>query len=204
MCAAVYTLLLFITVTVAGSSATEQPLAQAASLLLGGGGATLVSIAIMLATYGYLSANLLNDSRLVYSLAAEGDFPGMFARVHPRFHTPAVAIVVYAFAGWVLAVSSTFQFVLALSAGSAMIYYAGMCASLIRLRRLRPSVDAFRIPFAPVLSILAVAIAVGLMSGLKFRELLLMCVTALIATINWLWAKRHRVQVEAAKTAAAS
>ncbi len=191
-CAAVYTLLQFITVGTVGLNATERPLARTSSVLLGGGGATLVSIAIMLASYGYISANLLNDTRLVYSLAAEGDFPSMLARIHPRFHTPAVAIVVYAFTGWVLAVTGTFQFVLALSAGATVVYYAGMCASLIRLRRLHPNADAFRTPLGPVLSLIAVAIAVGLITGLKPRELLLMCVTALIAGANWLWAKRRR------------
>jgi basic amino acid/polyamine antiporter, APA family len=49
-CAAVYTLLQFITVATVGLKATERPLAQTASVLLGGGGATLASIAIMLAT----------------------------------------------------------------------------------------------------------------------------------------------------------
>jgi amino acid transporter len=196
-CAAVYTLLQFITVVTVGLNATERPLAQTASVLLGGGGATLVSIAIMLATYGYISANLLNDSRLVYSLAAEGDFPTVLARMHPRFHTPAVAIIVYAFTGWTLAVSGTFQFVLALSAGATVVCYAGMCASLIRLRKLRPNVDALRIPMGSVLSIVAVAIALGLMTGLKRRELLLMCVTALIAAANWLWARRHHSELEA-------
>jgi amino acid transporter len=60
-------------------------LAQAASILIGRGGAALVSIAIMLATYGYISANLLNDSRLVYSLAAQDDFPAIFARFSRDF-----------------------------------------------------------------------------------------------------------------------
>jgi basic amino acid/polyamine antiporter, APA family len=149
-----------------------------------------------LATYGYIAANLLNDSRLVYSLAAENDFPAVLARIHPRFHTPAVAIVVYALTGWALAVSGTFQFVLALSAGATVVYYSGMCASLIRLRRLRPSADAFRTPFGPVLSIVAVAIALGLMTGLTRHELLLMCVTAIIAAANWLWARRHHLEVQ--------
>jgi amino acid transporter len=116
-CAAVYTLLQFITVATVGPNASDRPLAQTASILLGGGGATMVSIAIMLACYGYISANLLNDPRLVYSLAVQGDFPAIFARIHPRFHTPAVALIIYAFTGWVLAVTGTFQFVLALSAG---------------------------------------------------------------------------------------
>jgi amino acid transporter len=203
-CAAVYTLLQFITVATVGPNTTERPLAQTASVLLGGGGATLVSVAIMLATYGYISANLLNDSRLVYSLAAQGDFPTIFARIHPRFHTPAVAIIIYAFTGWALAVTGTFQFVLALSAGATVVYYAGMCASLIRLRKLRPSADAFRTPCGPVLSIVAVAIALGLMTGLKRRELLLMCVTALIAAANWLWARRHHLELETKARAAAT
>jgi len=195
-CAAIYTLLQFITVATVGPNVTEWPLAQAASLLLGRGGAGLISIAIMVSTFGYISANLLTNTRLAYSLAALGDFPTVLARIHPRFHTPATAILVYALTGSTLAVTGTFLFVLALSAGSSMIYYAGMCASLIRLRKLRPSADAFRIPFGPVLSIVAVAIALGLMTGLKRRELLLMCVTALIATANWLWSRGRHVQSE--------
>src|SRR5215510_10943358 len=189
-CAAIYTLLQFITVATAGPNATERPVAQTASILLGWSGAALVSIAIMVSTYGYISANLLTNTRLAYSLGALGDFPNVLARIHPRFHTPAVAIIVYAFTGWMLAVSGTFLFVLALSAGSAMVYYAGMCACLIRLRKLRPDADAFRVPFGPVLSIVAIVIAVGMLTGLKPRELLLMGVTALIALANWLWARR--------------
>ena len=194
--AAVYTLLQFITVATVGPNGTEQPLAQAASVLLRRSGATVVSIAIMLATYGYMSANLLNDSRLAYSLAVQGDFPRIFARIHPRFHTPAVAITVYALTGWALAVSGTFQFVLALAAGATVIYYAGMCACLIRLRRLLPSANAFRIPFGPVLSIVAVIVSVALMTGLTRRELLLMCVTALIASANWLWGSRYHPELQ--------
>jgi APA family basic amino acid/polyamine antiporter len=201
--ATVYTLLQFITVATVGPSVTERPLARTASMLLGGGGTTLVSIAIMLASYGYISANVLNDSRLVYSLAADGDFPNVLARIHPRFHTPAVAIIVYAFIGWALAVTGTFQFVLALSAGATVVYYAGMCASLIRLRRLHPNADAFRTPFGPVLSVVAVAIALGLMTGLKPRELLLMCVTAVIASANWLWVRRPRPKLGTQLKAAA-
>jgi len=133
-CTVIFVLLQFITVATVGPNATERSLAEAGSVLLGHDGAALVAIAIMVASYGWLSADLLNAPRLAYSLAAEGDFPTMLARIHPRFHTPAVAILAYAFIGWTLAVSGTFLFALALSAGSMMIYYAGMSASLIRLR----------------------------------------------------------------------
>ena len=72
------------------------------------------------------------------------------------------------------------------------------------LRKLRPDADALRIPFGPLLSVLAIAISLLLMTGLKRRELLLMCVTALIATTNWLWARRHHLELETKARAAAT
>jgi amino acid transporter len=203
-CAALYMLLQFITVTTIGDKITDRPLAETASVLLGRGGATFVTLAVLISTYGWIAAAILYGPRLAYSLAAQGDFPSVFARLHPRFHTPAVAILFYAFTGWILASSGTFLWIVALSSGSMIIMYAGICASLIRLRKLRPDADALRIPFGPLLSVLAIAISLLLMTGLKRRELLLMCVTALIATANWLWARRHHLELETKARAAAT
>jgi amino acid transporter len=204
VCAAIYTLLQFITVATIGSTMTDRPLAETASVLLGRGGATFVAVAAMLSTYGWISGASLNGPRLVYSLAEQGDFPAILARLHPRFHTPTAAILCYALAGWVLAFSGSFLWLVTLSSGAVMILYAGMCAALIPLRKFGPDVIALRIPFGPVLSVLGVAICMALMAGLKRRELLLMCVTVLIATANWLWARRRHAQVgTVAKTAAA-
>ena len=46
------------------------------------------------------------------------------------------------------------------------------------------------------LSIVGTAIALALMTGLKRRELLFMCVTPLIVTENWLWARHDYLEVE--------
>jgi basic amino acid/polyamine antiporter, APA family len=203
-CAALYMLLQFITVTTIGNKITDRPLAEAASVLLGRSGATFVTLAVLISTYGWISAAMLYGPRLAYSLAAQGDFPSVFARLHPRFHTPSVSILFSAFTGWILASSGTFLWIVALSSGSMIIMYAGICASLIRLRKLRPNADALRIPFGPFLSVLAIAISLLLMTGLKRRELLFMCVTALIATANWLWARRHNLELETKPRAAAA
>lgn len=192
-CTAIYMLLQFITIAAIGRNVTERPLAAVASVLIGRGGAAAVAIAAMVSTYGWISATLLNGPRLVYSLAAEGDFPAVFAKLDPRFQTPAIAIILFALTGWLLAVSGTFIWIVALTAASAIVYYAATCACLGRLRKLCPHADAFRVPFGPALSILAVGIALVLMTALKRTEVLLMGVTALIATANWLWSRRRRV-----------
>ena len=203
-CAGTYMLLQFITVATIGGKVTDTPLQETALVLLGHGGATFVTIAVLISTYGWISGAMLYGPRLAYSLAAQGDFPGVFARLHSRFHTPWAAILLFAFTGWVLASGGTFLWLVALSSGSMIIEYAGLCASLIRLRKLRPNVEAFRIPFGPMFSIVGVTIAITLLTGLKQRELLLMCVTALIASANWLWARRHHLELEPKARAAAT
>jgi len=193
-CALTYGLLQFVTVATVGTTSTDRPVADTASVLIGRGGAVFVGIAVMVSTYGWISGDMLNAPRLAYSLGAKGDFPSLFARLHPRFHTPATAIMLYALTGWVLAVSGSFLWAVALSAGSNMVYYAATSGALIRLRKLRPNADAFRVPFGPALSIIAIGLALALLAGLKRREALLMFVTALIATANWVWARRNRSQ----------
>jgi amino acid transporter len=196
VCATVYALLQFITVATIGATTTDRPLAETASVLLGRGGATFVAFAAMLSIYGWIAGAILNAPRLAYALAAQGDFPAVLARLHPRFHTPAIAILFCALTGWMLAFSGTFLWLAALSAGSSLILYAGICASLIRLRKLHPNAVALRVPFGPALSIAGIAICLALMTGLQRREGLLMCVTALIATANWLWARRQNFELE--------
>jgi hypothetical protein len=117
-CALIYVMLQFITVAAIGTGITDRPLVETASVLLGHGGATFVTIAVLISTYGWISAAMLYGPRLAYSLAAQGDFPSVFAGLHPRFHTPAIAILFYAFTGWALAASGTFLWIVAVSSGS--------------------------------------------------------------------------------------
>ena len=192
-CTILYILLQFVALAAIGTNVTDRPLAAVASVLLGGGGAAFVSVAAMLSTYGWISGSILEGPRLAYSLAAQGDFPDVFAKLHPRFQTPGIVIIFYALTAYLLAVSGTFLWMVAFSASSMIVYYAATCACLPRLRELRPNADAFRVPFGPVLSFVAIGIALVLLTGLKSREVLLMGVTSLIAATNWLWVKRRHV-----------
>lgn len=189
VCALVYTLLQFVIVATIGTVASDRPVVDTASQLIGRGGALFVTVAVMVSTYGWLSAGILNAPRLAYSFAAQGDFPSFLGRLHPRFNTPAPAIVLYALLTCVLAVTGSFLWALVLSAGSMMILYGGVCAALIRLRKLQPEAAALRVPFGPYLALLGIGICVVLLTQLKPREALLMAITALIATANWWWAK---------------
>ena len=204
ICAVVYALVQFVTVITIGANPTEHPLAETASLLIGRGGAVFVAVAVMISTYGWISGNILNAPRIFYALAATGDAPARLAKLHPRFNTPALAIVVYAGLVWTLAATGSYLWVLALTAGSMMILYGGSCAALIRLRKLRPEAPALRVPFGPILAVISVSISLVLLTRLKAQQVLLMVVTALLAAANWWWAKRRAINRATPKKAVAS
>src|SRR4029077_10537169 len=92
-CAVIYMLLQFVVVATIGARTTDAPLTVTASVLLGRSGAAFVAIAALVSIYGWISAAMLYAPRLTYSLASQGEFPAVFARLHPRFQTPAAAIL---------------------------------------------------------------------------------------------------------------
>jgi len=202
VCMIVYASLQFVTVTVIGTSPTDHPIADTASILIGRGGEMFVAISAMIATYGSISGVILNLPRLASSLASHGDFPEFLARLHPRFNTPALAIALFAAVVYLMAISGTFLWAVAVSGAATIIIYTGICAALIKLRREQPQADALRIPYGRMLAIVSIVIMLALLTRLSTREALAMGITTLLATVNWYWARRREARKNAAKTPA--
>lgn len=194
VCIILYTLVQFVTVATIGASTTGRPLAETASALIGAGGGMFVAIAVMISTYGWVSGGILNAPRLACSLALQGDFPSFFGKLHPRFNTPATAIVLYSVVVWLLAVTGTYLWIVALTGGAGLVIYASTCAALLRLRRQQPQVNALRLPFGRVFAVVGITISLAVLTRLQLREALLMGVTALIAIANWWWAQRRGIR----------
>ncbi len=193
VCMLAYTLLQFVVVATPGGSASERPsaLAATAQVLLGRGGAWFVEGAAMIATYGWISASLLNAPRFLFSMASHGEFPKPFGRLHLRFNTPYISILIFAALAWILSLTSTFSWCLALSAGAGIVFYGVVCAALPRLRRIQPHAAAFRLPCGTLFSFVGLTICVVLLSRIHLKEVFFMTITAGIAAANWWWARRR-------------
>jgi amino acid transporter len=188
--ALIYSLLQAVIVATIRTTETDRPLAAAATVLTGHGG-YFVSIMVMVSTYGWVSGSLLNAPRFIYALAAQNDLPPVIGTLHPRFQTPGIGIAICAMLMWILAATGTFLWVLALTAGSTMVVYAGICAALIRLRRTHADVRALRVPGGPMLALGGIGLSIVLLTQLQLREVSLMTLTAVIAAANWWWAHRR-------------
>lgn len=182
----IYTIIQFVVVgVVPAATHSERPLADAAQVFLGRGGAVLVAIGALVSVYGYLSANLLTGPRQIFALAEQGDFPVLFSSVHPKFKSPNVAILVFAFLTWSLALAGSFTWNVTLSAVSRLFYYGAICIAVPVLRRSQPLAAWFRIRGGAMLPILGAVICLVLLTGADFSKSLILLGTIVIAFVNW-------------------
>jgi basic amino acid/polyamine antiporter, APA family len=192
-----YTVLQFIVVGVLPDPAhSDRPLADAARIFIGRPGAALIAAGALISVYGYLSANLLTGPRAMFALAELGDFPALFAAVHPRMRTPYVAIAVFALLIWIFALFGSFSWNVTLSAVARLAYYGAVCAAVPVLRRKQPGAATFRVPGGPILPILGMVICALLLTRVDFTKSLILVATIVIALVNWL-AVRNRGSLRA-------
>jgi APA family basic amino acid/polyamine antiporter len=193
VCTLVYTMTQGIIISVVpAASMTERPMATAAKLMLGRWGAGLVSFGVLVSCYGYLSANILGFSRLLFAQAEQGDMPQTLARVHSKFRTPHLAIVIFSVALLGFSLAGGFQWNVTVSAMSRLIYYGSVCAALPFLRRNKNSPKAeFHLPMGNLVAVLAVLVSLFLFPHLDRPGVIVLCVVAVLITANTLWARRQ-------------
>jgi basic amino acid/polyamine antiporter, APA family len=75
-------------------AASPRPASDAVALVLGRMGASIVSAGMALSMLVTLNGTIMSGARVPFAVARDGYFFRALAEVHPRFHTPSVAIVV--------------------------------------------------------------------------------------------------------------
>jgi basic amino acid/polyamine antiporter, APA family len=191
-CAVIYSLIQWVVLGVLPDPVhTQRPLADAARVVIGHGGALLVALGALCSVYGYLSGNMLGTPRVTYALAERGDFPSFFGAVHHRFRTPYVSIFVFALLVWALALYGSFAGNATLSAGSRLFYYGVLCAALPVLRKKQGTQALLQVPGGVLFAILGVLICAALLTQIEYNKSLILLIAIAVAFVNWL-SVRHR------------
>ena len=149
--------------TLPGLATSKTALADAALLFIGGWGALLMTVGASVSMTGQNMGSALSGSRNLYGLAEQGDLPSVFARLHPVFGTPIVAIVLTSFLTIALALSGTFASMATVSAVARLVVYVGTAAAVLALRRQGRA--AFTVPGGPVVPVVALLVCVSILAG---------------------------------------
>jgi APA family basic amino acid/polyamine antiporter len=175
--------------TFPGLAASKTPLADASALFMGAWGALLMTAGAAVSMTGNNVGQALSGSRNLFALAEQGDLPGIFGHVHPKFRTPDFAIVFIASVALALALLSDFRSLAAVSALARLVVYAGTCASVLALRRQGPA--PFTIPLGPTVPVLALLISVALAYGANELQFKVGAAFLLVGAVLYLVARRR-------------
>lgn len=154
----------------AALAASDAPAADAMLALVGPAGRTLVSLGILVSTFGFLNLVILVSPRVYQTVAGDGLFFSRFARLHPRFRTPTAAIVTQCIWAIILLRSGRYGDLLDYVVFADWIFFGMAAAALLVYRRReragRPAGEAgYRMPGAPLLPVLFILAALYVVIG---------------------------------------
>ena len=119
------------------ATAMEQaaPLAAGAGVAFGPLARVVMLVGASISMFGNLSGSLLAAPRGVFALGRDGYAPRVLASVHPRWHTPHIAILVYAALGLAIGVSGSVERLAILVNLSSLLVYVGVALAAWALQR---------------------------------------------------------------------
>jgi basic amino acid/polyamine antiporter, APA family len=115
------------------------------------------------------NAGLIGISRLSYSLASSDVFPGAFSKLHPKFRTPFVSIIVFGVVAALLIIPAQIDLMASVYSLAATFAFATAHLAVMRLRFVEPRLHRpFHMPLnvrfgrstIPLLSVIG-ALAIG-------------------------------------------
>jgi len=166
--------------TLPNLAGSERPLAEAGQSFLGAAGPPIISAGALVGIFGTLNVIMLACTRLPFAMAVQGQLPVQLARVHRRFRTPHVSILVSATAVLLLALSGTFIYAVKVTVITRVIVYASTCVALPMLRRRSKMATSVRtagetsrsfvLPGGMLISMVCVVLCLCLLANSGWRE----------------------------------
>lgn len=180
-------------------AASATPGADAAVALFGQGGATFLTVGIMISVFGALNGYLMTAARVPQAMAERRQLPlsGVLSKLHPKFATPANALIMQALLAVVYILSGSFNFLTDLLIFVLWIFFTlGVFGVFLMRRRGLSRRKNYRVPLYPVTPIIGIAGSLFILGSTVFaapgRSLLGLGVTLLGLPIYYLLKKKTR------------
>ncbi len=159
------------------ASATNGVMSSLPALAVAGG--LIVGVGALISVAGSDESGMIGTSRLGYALAADGLFPRFFAKIHPKFKTPYLGIMVQAVTALAAAIVGSLDTLIATSVFLMAIAYVATSGSIFVLRR-KGLQTQFRLKGGPLIPALGVIFSLYLITQCTFTQIALGFVLLLV------------------------
>lgn len=147
-----------------------DPMARATDAIGIGGFSAVIKVGAILGLTTATLTALFGQSRILYAMARDGMLPAFFARVHPRFHTPAAAQGVIGAVTALVAALTPIDVLGELVSIGTLLAFIVVCVAVLVLRRTRPDRSRpFTAPGGAATPILGILACLFLMAGLPWE-----------------------------------
>jgi APA family basic amino acid/polyamine antiporter len=134
-----------------GLAASATPAADVMQRIFGDAGKRIIAVGIAISTFGYCNIAMIGSARVFQVMGTDGVFFRSVARLHPRWHTPNIALLLIT--GWAVALSlsGTYNQLLDYATIGDWLGYAATVATLFWYRQLLDDTpNGYRTPLYPL------------------------------------------------------
>ncbi|HET9446226.1 MAG TPA: amino acid permease [Steroidobacteraceae bacterium] len=181
------------------SASSERIAAEAVSQILGPGAGKLIALAILISMFSAANAVVLTASRVYFAMARDGLFFQRMASIHPRWQTPAFAIVSSCLWAALLAATGTFEQLLTYVVFTGWAFYALGAAAIFYYRRHAPDTPRpFRAPGYPWTPLAFILTAAAIVLNTVFlrpgQTAIGIGLVLLGVPVHWFWRRKREAR----------
>jgi basic amino acid/polyamine antiporter, APA family len=180
---------------------TERPSSAATAIAVGVWGAAIVSIGMAVSMLVGLNGTIMSGARIPYAMARDGYFFKSLADVHPRFHTPSVALLVQLALSIVLLLfGGNFRQLFSLTIFAEWLFYMIAASTVFVLRWKEPDAPrpykTWGYPVVPAVFVLVAAVLLYFTFTENLRNSIWGCVLILWGIPLYAYFARERARAE--------
>jgi len=162
-----YTSLVFVAVGIVPPDILSQqysPIAFVAEQILGPAGGVLITVGLAIAGLAATNEAILAQSHVLYAMSRDGYLPKGLCKIHQRFCTPHIAVIVSAFFTVILTATGLVNFVVYAVNLGFIVGFTIVNFSLIKLRKTAPHLKRhFKVPLYPLTPLAGIVTAAFLL-----------------------------------------
>jgi amino acid transporter len=149
-------------------STSSAPLTLAGYALIGALGAIILSVGALFSISGSDEAGILCSARIPYVMAGDGLLPHLFAKVHPKYNTPYISLIIQNTVTLIAAIFGTISQLIILSVFTILFCYLITCISVFPLRNKYSG--GFRLPW--IIPISGILISIYMMTQCALNQII--------------------------------